>query len=316
MFISDASPLNLFAHVLAEQAVRLDDQHHDQHAEHDRVGQLGGNVRLGEDLDDAEQHAADERARDGADAAEYGCGEGLNAGQRAGRRHQGRVGGAEQHACDRREARADGEGDGNGRVDVNAHQLRRALVLGYRAHRGADLALAGEQHERDHDDDAGRDGHDGDAGDLELTAEQADRAAADDRAETLRVGGPDQQRRILEEVGNADGGDQNGERRGRTQRLVGQSFDRHAEHRADNDREHDTHPCRPAEIGRRAEAHIAAYHDDIAVGKVQHFRNAVNHRIAQCDDRVDAAQTDAADQMVQKAHVWNTSNHISLKNCL
>ena len=70
------APLNLFAHMLAEQAVRLDQQHHDEHCEHDRVRQLRGNVRLGENLDDAEQNAADECARNRADAAEYGSGAG------------------------------------------------------------------------------------------------------------------------------------------------------------------------------------------------------------------------------------------------
>ena len=35
--------------------------------------------------------------------------------------------GAQQHARDSGKTRADGKGDGNGRVDVDAHQLGRAL---------------------------------------------------------------------------------------------------------------------------------------------------------------------------------------------
>ena len=125
----------------------------------------------------------------------------LMPGMRAGGRHQGRVGGAEQHARDSRKARADGKGDGNGRVDVDAHQLGRALVLRHRTHRRADLALAGEQHQSDHDDNAGRDGQRCVTLEIwQLTAEQADRLAGNDRGKALRVGGPDQQRRILQEV--------------------------------------------------------------------------------------------------------------------
>ena len=288
--------------MLAEQAVRLDQQHHDEHCEHDRVRQLRGNVRLGENLDDAEQNAADERARNRADAAKYGSGECLDARQRAGGRHQGRVRGAQQHARDSGKTRADGKGDGNGRVDVDAHQLGRALVLGNRTHRRADLALAGEQHQSDHDDNAGCNGNERHLGDLHLTAEQAKRLAGNDRGKGLRVGGPDQQRRILQEVRNADGRDQHRQRRRHAQRLVGKSLNNNTERGADNNSQHNAHPRRPAEIGGSAEAHVAAYHDNIAVREVQHFCNAVNHRVAECDDGVDAAQTDAADQMIQKAH--------------
>ena len=190
----------------------------------------------------------------------------------------------------------------NGRVNVDAHQLGRALVLGYRAHRGADLALAGEQHQSDHDDNAGCNGNERHLGDLHLTAEQAKRLAGNDRGKGLRVGGPDQQRRILQEVRNADGRDQHRQRRRHTQRLVGKSLNNNTERGADNNSQHNAHPRRPAEIGGSAEAHVAAYHDNIAVREVQHLGNAVNHRVAECDDGVDAAQTDAADQMIQKAH--------------
>lgn len=84
--------------------------------------------------------------------------------------------------------------------------------------------------------------------------------------------------------------------------LDAASVDRLHERGADDDSQHNTRPRGPAQIGGSAEAHIAAYHDDIAVREVQHFCNAVNHRVAECDDGVDAAQTDAADQMIQKAH--------------
>ena len=45
------------------------------------------------------------------------------------------------------------------------------------------------------------------------------------------------------------------------------------------------------------EHNIAANHDNVAVGEVQHLGNAVDHRIAQGDQRVNAAQTDTVDQV-------------------
>ena len=47
----------------------------------------------------------------------------------------------------------------------------------------------------------------------------------------------------------------------------------------------------------RAERYVAADHDDVAVGKVQHLGNAVNHRIAEGDDGVHTAEADAADEI-------------------
>ena len=72
---------HFLAHGLAQQAGRLDQQHEDQHGEHQRIAQLGGDIRLAENLDHAQQHAADHRARNGADAAEYSRRKRLNAGE-------------------------------------------------------------------------------------------------------------------------------------------------------------------------------------------------------------------------------------------
>jgi hypothetical protein len=38
------------------------------------------------------------------------------------------------------------------------------------------------------------------------------------------------------------------------------------------------------------------------VGKVQHFGNAVNHGIAQCDNGIYSANADAIDQVLQETH--------------
>src|SRR5699024_5478664 len=128
------STSHFLAALLAQQAGGVDQQHADEHAEADGVGELGGDVAGGEDLDDAQQQTAQQGAGDGADAAEDGGGKGLDAGHGAGGGGQVGIGGAEEHTGNGRQGGADGKGDGNGGVDVNTHKLGRALILGTGPH--------------------------------------------------------------------------------------------------------------------------------------------------------------------------------------
>ena len=56
------SPLYLLAELFAQKTGGLDQKNDDQHAEDDDVGQLCGNISLGEYLDDAQQKSAQEGA--------------------------------------------------------------------------------------------------------------------------------------------------------------------------------------------------------------------------------------------------------------
>ena len=104
-------------------------------------------------------------------------------------------------------------------------------------------------------------------------------------------------RHLLQKVADADGRNQDGQRRGLTQRAVGDALDRNAQNGADDHRkdngQHGVHTRR----AKSKEHNIAADHDNVAVGEVQHLGNAVDHRIAQGDQRVNAAQTDTVDQV-------------------
>ena len=79
--------------------------------------------------------------------------------------------------------------------------------------------------------------------------------------------------------------------------AVGDALDRNAQNSADDHRkdngQHGVHTRR----AKGKEHNIAANHDNVAVGEVQHLGNAVDHRIAQGDQRVNAAQTDTVDQV-------------------
>ena len=125
---------------------------------------------------------------------------------------------------------------------------------------------------------------------------------AENGREDLRVRRPEQLRGVLQEIAHADGSDEHGQRRRGAQGLIGESLDENAERCADQHGQQDADERGQTEAGDGEEADIRADHDDIAVGKVQHLGNAVNHGIAQGNDRVNAAETHAVDEMVQKTH--------------
>ena len=56
-------------------------------------------------------------------------------------------------------------------------------------------------------------------------------------------------------------------------------------------------PRRQLQVLGNAEGNVSADHDDVAVGEVQHFGDAVDHRVAERDDGVHAAEADAADEV-------------------
>lgn len=107
---------------------------------------------------------------------------------------------------------------------------------------------------------------------------------------------------LLQQVTDANGRNQNGQRRCFTQRPVCHPFYQNSQHGADNHRKDDGYSRIPAEGTKGKENNIAADHDDITMGKVQHLSDAVHHCVAQCDQSIHAAQADAVDQVGQKLH--------------
>ncbi len=165
--------------------------------------------------------------------------------------------------------------------------------------------MAGEHGQRQHDHETRghRDHHH--IGDVELTAKQGHAAfsrKAEEGGKHLGVGAPQQQRRILEEVAHPDGGDQYGQRGRGAQRLVRQPLHHDAQYRAAHDRQQHGGQRVPAEVGGGAKAQIPAHHNDVTVGKIQHFGDTVDHGVAQRDDGINAAQADAADQIGEDRH--------------
>ena len=295
--------LHLFLHLAAKEAGGLEQQHDDQ--DRKRNGVLPGGKADGgnEALAQADGDAADHRARNGTDASQNCGNEGFQAqhGTHGGRCL--RVGAAIQHCADTGQRRTHRKGEGDGAVDVDAHQAGRIHILGDGAHGLAEFGLLDQegQHEHGQHGDHQRD-HGG----------QAHRHFAEVEGPGFKVGRDDlctgahqQLRRILQEEGHADGRDQQRDAGRTAQRGVGDLFDHHAQQGAGNDGGANSRHRAKAQLVHHEPGHVRAHHNDIAVGKVQQQDDAVHHAVAQCDQCIDAAQGKTVDQLTKKhCHGW------------
>jgi hypothetical protein len=265
-----------------------------------------------ERLDQAEQDAADHRAGEVADAAEDRGGERLQAGQEAHRVLDRAVVGGVHHPGQRGERGADHEGCRDHGVGLHAHQAGDARVLGGRPHRAAQLGAVDEVHQpgqrdRGRHQDQDLHGVDDRAADVERLARQQDR-------ERLVVRLPDDHRERLQQQAHADRGDQRGEPRRVAQRPVGDLLDREVEDRADDDRrdqrDQEQQPARQAQAAHRdhhGPARQRPDHQHVAVREVDQVDDAVDHRVAERDERVHAAQHQPVDDLLdERFHASNS----------
>ena len=113
---------------------------------------------------------------------------------------------------------------------------------------------------------------------------------------------------VFDEERNADGGNEHCELGPFAQRPVGKKLDQHAETRANHHGQHEHD--RSAEVGLRWEEPVnerrevvtreRAKHEDVTVGEVDEPQDAVNHRVAQRDKRVNRTERQAIDQLLEK----------------
>ena len=238
----------------------------------------------------------DDRARQDADAAEDRRDERLNARHEPHQRVDGVVVDADEDACDRRERRADGERDGDDAVGVDAHELCRFGVVGRGAHRLADLRRAHDVGQDDHKDK----GHAHDEELLPVDDEpfECPRDVADRCGERARRRRDERHHDVLEQERHADRRDEHRDARRVAQRAVREPLDRDTEqggHRhGDEDRGHDGDAERDG-----IESEVRADHVDVAVREVDELDDAVDHRIAERDERVDAAEGYSVNQLLE-----------------
>src|SRR5438309_2466928 len=132
--LSPNNELRAFGCFFTEQTSRLEDQDHDQQCEHYRFGPAWVDDAVGDRGREADDHPAQERALDVADATHHGGGETVQTVAEA-LEVPGRVvvqavdgAGSAGHGT------ADQKRQGDGQVDVDAHHRRRGTVLRGSAH--------------------------------------------------------------------------------------------------------------------------------------------------------------------------------------
>ena len=155
-----------------------------------------------------------------------------------------------------------------------------------------------EEGKHHHDERRDQQGEDGDA--IDGDAAHADLPQPDEGGIGHLLGTEQQQCEVLQKVADADGGDEHAERRCLTQRLIGQKFDEDTQQGAEQNTEQHGKKGRQAHLRYGDDAGIGADHDDIAVGEVQHFGDAVYHGITQRDQGEDAAEAQPADDSLNE----------------
>ena len=163
-------PSDLVRCLLAEESGGLEDENYDEQDKsegvsegrkaearrYDAVGHEQCIEALYDVLADSDDEGADDRARDGADAAKHRRNKGLQARHCTDCRRDARIVREKQHGADGREEGADDEGHRDDIVYLDAHERARLKVLRHGAHCHAYLGVVDEleqqhyEHERQH----------------------------------------------------------------------------------------------------------------------------------------------------------------------
>ena len=195
-------------------------------------------------------------------------------------------------------------GSGSHEFTVIAGSGENEIVFCSKCDYAAELRLLHEQLQRRHNDGCDDDRDDGRH--IHRHAADGDRRRAEDLVgdhARVRAHGRDGLREVFQQQAH---GDRRDERRHACalapHRPVGHQLDHNAHERADHDRRKHPRPRRQphaVQQDRHGEIQrIAADHDEVAVRKVNESDNAVNHRIAERHERIDAAEAQPDDELL------------------
>ncbi|ODN66996.1 hypothetical protein A6302_04416 [Methylobrevis pamukkalensis] len=297
----------------AEQALRPEDQDQHEHAVADHVLQLVGRgqaeafqqQRRPHRLGKPEHQAAEHGAGKVADAAEDRRRKALDAEEEAHEHGDLLEDERVEHPRDTGHRPADGEGEDDGAPDVDADEGGGVAVFGDRAHRLAERGVAHQRQQAgEHDHRRAEGDH---LRDRDRHAEDRDRALHPAEARIGAVAGAEQAARaVLQDEGQADRADQRRQRAHMQERPVGDLLDRHrhrrparhagGQHQRQGDQRRVGGEARVVERARREQAGEGSDHHHVAMGEVDHAQDAVDHRVAERDQRVDAADGQAEDR--------------------
>ena len=288
---------------------RPGDDHGDEDDKGEGILPFAREIGGAEGLEKADDEATDHGAGNVADAAQDRRSEGLEARDIAHAEIDRAVVEPDQHAGDRRQGRADDEGQQDDAVDIDADEPRRVLVERGRAHRLAEPGVLHEEVEPQHHRDADDEEHDLDA--AQDRPPKAQMPGRQDRRIDLEFLALDQHGADLEDEGNAERRDQRDQRMSAhyPEAPIDQRIHRIAETAAEDSRPDEGHQdagptpiaaSLPPSAISRVRADIGAVHEDGAMGKVDEADDPVDHGVAQRDDGVDRADGQAVDDLLEK----------------
>ena len=124
---------------------------------------------------------------------------------------------------------------------------------------------------------------------------------------------------VLQRERHADGADERREPLRAAQRPVGEALDRPAVDRGEqhgDDQHQEKRQRHPGDAGAAEDregddGHERADHVNLAVGEVDHADDAVDHRVADGDQPVHAAERDAVDQLLEKVRHRASAPHLA-----
>jgi hypothetical protein len=106
---------------------------------------------------------------------------------------------------------------------------------------------------------------------------------------------------VLQKKGNADGADQGRDAGRVAQWTVGDAIDQDADARDGDDRNDHGHGPGQVKKGDAPEHEIGPEHEDFAVREVDQPQDAVDHGVADGDERVEAAQGQAVQEVLDES---------------
>ena len=122
-----------------------------------------------------------------------------------------------------------------------------------------------------------------------------------------RVASPEDHRHLLQDDGHANGGNQRCQARRTAQGTVSDPFEEVAQqHAGRHGRQHpacDAKPGRQRLAGQQGDdrqRHHRPEHDDFTVGEVDQLNDAVDHRVTERNDGIQATQRQSVDELLQQ----------------
>ena len=182
----------------------------------------------------------------------------------------------------------DEEGEGDDVVHPHPQKTRGLDILGDGAHGQTGLGMVHDVEQKRHQHD-GHDRHEGRELEDAHVTELPDREQPVGLQHGPGLAREDHHGQALDEEGDGDGADERRDPGRVTQGPVGHAFHHHPQQAGAEDGDDGGHAPGPAKGESAEKNEVSPDHQDVAVGKVDQAQNAVDHGVANGDQRVERA---------------------------